>query len=59
MIDKIKEELMQLFSDCSEQYGETYEQRCIYDSNFDELADSVVKLVSEYNRRTFKCACDE
>ena len=38
-----KKELLQVFQDFSEQYGETYEQRSIFDSNFGELADVLLK----------------
>lgn len=37
-----KEDLIQLFSDSSEQHGKTYEQRCIFDSNFDTLAQIII-----------------
>lgn len=39
-----KERLLQLLSDFSEQYGETYEKRCIYDNDFDAVADAILKL---------------
>ena len=44
---ELKRELVQLFSDASEQYGEDYEHRCIYDNDFDDLADAVIKLFGE------------
>lgn len=36
-----KEELIQLLQDFSEQYGETYEERCIYDNEFEKLAEVI------------------
>jgi hypothetical protein len=38
-----KKQLMELLSDVSEQTGETYEERAINDSDFDELADVILK----------------
>jgi hypothetical protein len=37
----IKEELIQLFGDFSVQNGDTYEQRCIQDNDFDKLAEVI------------------
>ncbi|WP_312364009.1 hypothetical protein [Sphingobacterium sp.] len=57
-----KKILMQLFTDFSIQSGATYENRSIVDSDFDELADSIIKLHLEktkdlhdenYELRTF------
>lgn len=45
--EELKSKLVQLFSDTSEQYGDTYEYRCIYDYDFDDLADDVIKLFGE------------
>lgn len=44
----MEEKLIQLFTDCSEQSGETYEQRSINDSDFAELAKNVVKLFARH-----------
>lgn len=44
----MEEKLIQLFTDCSEQSGETYEQRSINDSDFDELAKDVIKLFTRH-----------
>ena len=44
---ELRRELMQLLSDTSEQYGEDYEHRCIYDNDFDDLADDIIKLFVE------------
>ena len=41
-----RERILQLLQDSSEQYGETYEQRAIYDSNFGELADCIIKMIT-------------
>lgn len=57
-----KEILIQLFTDASIQSGESYEQRSILDSDFDDLADQVINLHLEkmkeindenYELRTF------
>ena len=40
-----RERILQLLQDSSEQYGDTYEQRAIYDSNFGELADCIIKMI--------------
>ena len=40
----MKEKLIQLLSDASENYGEAYEKRCIYDNDFESLAEDIVKL---------------
>lgn len=44
-----KQKLMQLFSDCSEKNpkSESYENRVIQDSEFDELADRIILLFKE------------
>ncbi len=49
---ELKRELVQLFSDTSEQYGEDYEHRCIYDNDFDDLADAVIKLFGKKSEVT-------
>jgi len=40
-----REQILQLLQDSSQQYGETYEQRAIFDSNFGELSDVIIKLI--------------
>ena len=55
---ELKRELIQLFSDASEQYGETYEYRCIYDYDFDDLAQDVIKLFGKKSEATLNKARD-
>lgn len=43
-MEQIKERVVQLLVDSSEQYGETYEHRCVYDNDFDQVAEALVKL---------------
>ncbi|MCF3107278.1 hypothetical protein LL912_00665 [Niabella sp. CC-SYL272] len=55
-----KKLILQLLHDFSEQYGDTYEYRCIYDSSFDEFADKIINAYdSKVNKnppvRTFVC----
>ncbi|KKL23184.1 hypothetical protein LCGC14_2427970 [marine sediment metagenome] len=38
--------LLEILSDWSEQYGKTYEYRCIYDNEFDNLAKCITKFFS-------------
>jgi hypothetical protein len=37
-------ELMQLLTDFSKQCGKTYEERCIYDSDFDDVVKAIIKI---------------
>ena len=39
-----KKQIIQLLSDASVQIGETYEMRSIMDSDFDLLADAILRL---------------
>ena len=36
--------VLQLLQDSSLQYGETYEQRAVFDSDFGDLADAIIKI---------------
>lgn len=42
----LKKEILQVLQDFSEQYGDTYENRCVYDNSFGELAEAMEKKFS-------------
>ena len=42
----MKQKIVELFQDASTQYGKTYEERCIYDTDFEQVAEAIVKLFS-------------
>jgi hypothetical protein len=43
--EEIKTRLLQLLQDFSEQYGDTYEDRCIYDNSFSEVVNALINIL--------------
>lgn len=46
-MENLKDKIVQLLLDSSQQYGDTYEQRCIYDSDFNDVAELVVNIITQ------------
>ena len=45
--EELRIRILQLLLDSSEQYGENYEQRAIYDSNFEEVANCIIRIIND------------
>ena len=43
----MKSKIIQLLSDSSEQLGRSYENRCIHDNDFEDIAECILKIIKE------------
>jgi hypothetical protein len=53
-METIKKAVMQLLQDASLRTGKTYEQRAIFDTDFEQLSDSIIKIIKTQNNGNFR-----